>query len=62
MKKQIVLIVVACITVIAIFMYIAQVNNSEFKYQNRAQIKIASQTVDQQDLGNINIISEINYK
>ncbi|HFK0594434.1 TPA: hypothetical protein ACGXOK_001955, partial [Listeria monocytogenes] len=29
MKKHIVLIVVACITVIAVFMYIVQINNSE---------------------------------
>ncbi|EAE5270356.1 hypothetical protein E1U65_04065, partial [Listeria monocytogenes] len=49
MKKHIVLIVVACITVIAVFMYIVQINNSELKYQNRAQIKIASQMANQNE-------------
>ncbi|MDT0050634.1 hypothetical protein QJV38_12655 [Listeria cossartiae subsp. cayugensis] len=62
MKKHIVLIVVACITVIAVFMYIVQVNNSELKYQNRAQIKIASQMASEAELGNSCIISEITYK
>ncbi|EFR86804.1 hypothetical protein [Listeria marthii] len=62
MKKHIVLIVVACITVIAVFMYIVQVNNSELKYQNRAQIKIASQMASEDELGNSCIVSEITYK
>ncbi|EAA0092756.1 hypothetical protein ACU8IW_002590 [Listeria innocua] len=61
MKKHIVLIVVACITVIAVFMYIIQVNSSELKYQNRAQIKIASQLASQEDSGENSIISEVNY-
>ncbi|MBC2001891.1 hypothetical protein [Listeria marthii] len=62
MKKHIVLIVVACITVIAVFMYIIQVNNSELKYQNRAQIKIASQMASEDELENSCIVSEITYK
>ncbi|WP_187999417.1 hypothetical protein [Listeria marthii] len=62
MKKHIVLIVVACITVIAVFMYIVQVNNSELKYQNRAQIKIASQMASEDELENSCIVSEITYK
>lgn len=62
MKKHIVLIVVACITVIAVFMYIVQVNNSELKYQNRAQIKIASQMASEDEMGDNRIISEITYR
>ncbi|MBC1572320.1 hypothetical protein HCJ25_11655 [Listeria sp. FSL L7-1426] len=62
MKKHIVLIVVACITVIAVFMYIVQVNNSELKYQNRAQIKIASQMASEDEMGDRCIVSEITYK
>ncbi|EAF2257077.1 hypothetical protein CNY71_08660 [Listeria monocytogenes] len=62
MKKHIVLIVVACITVIAVFMYIVQINNSELKYQKKAQIKIASQMANQVEQTNSSILSEITYK
>ncbi|MBC1376634.1 hypothetical protein HCB45_07250 [Listeria sp. FSL L7-0091] len=62
MKKHIVLIVVACITVIAVFMYIIQVNSSELKYQNRAQIKIASQLASHGYLGENSINNKLNYK
>ncbi|EPS0857258.1 hypothetical protein ACVBH5_002792 [Listeria monocytogenes] len=62
MKKHIVLIAVACITVIAVFMYIVQINNSELKYQKKAQIKIASQMANQVEQTNISILSEITYK
>ncbi|MEN0711933.1 hypothetical protein AAHQ61_08975 [Listeria monocytogenes] len=62
MKKHIVLIVVACITVIAVFMHIVQINNSELKYQNRAQIKIASQMANQNEQTDNSIVSEITYK
>lgn len=62
MKKHIVLIVVACITVIAVFMYIVQINNSELKYQNRAQIKIASQMASHNEQTDNSIVSEITYK
>ncbi|EHD6846392.1 hypothetical protein JQP30_002450 [Listeria monocytogenes] len=62
MKKHIVLIVVACITVIAVFMYIVQINNSELKYQKKAQIKIASQMANQVEQTNSSILSGITYK
>ncbi|EAD5566234.1 hypothetical protein AK24_03035 [Listeria monocytogenes] len=62
MKKHIVLIAVACITVIAVFMYIVQINNSELKYQKKVQIKIASQMANQVEQTNSSIISEITYK
>ncbi|EAF0292403.1 hypothetical protein CDP41_10345 [Listeria monocytogenes] len=62
MKKHIVLIAVACITVITVFMYIVQINNSELKYQKKAQIKIASQMANQVEQTNSSIISEITYK
>ncbi|ECB9582273.1 hypothetical protein FLR18_12470 [Listeria monocytogenes] len=62
MKKHIVLIVVACITVIAVFMYIVQINNSELKCQKKAQIKIASQMANQVEQTNSSILSEITYK
>lgn len=42
MKKHLVLIVVACITVVAIFVYLAQINKGDINSQNRTQIKIAS--------------------
>lgn len=62
MKKHLVLIVVACITVIAVFFYLSQVNKGDVNSQNRAQIKIASQLASKGMQLNTGIISEINYK
>ncbi|MBC1734391.1 hypothetical protein IA623_07390 [Listeria seeligeri] len=62
MKKHLVLIVVACITVIAVFFYLAQVNKGDINSQKRAQIKIASQLASKGTNLNTGIISEINYK
>ncbi|MBE8219659.1 hypothetical protein IQA83_19500, partial [Leptospira borgpetersenii serovar Ballum] len=44
------------------FMYIGQINNSELKYQKKAQIKIASQMANQVEQTNSSILSEITYK
>ncbi|MBC6298079.1 hypothetical protein HCJ45_13265 [Listeria sp. FSL L7-1517] len=61
MKKHFVLIVVACITVVVIFVYLAQINKGKINSQNRAQVKIASQLTSIDDQRNTVIISELNY-